>query len=369
LALVYDNPGFATDWGVNAEMRYRDMEYSSGNGFFEGLPTLTLNRMDSAERRRNADIGATYRGFRQHSLRFGAGYQEQDLYEFRQYLDGVPRPLVAPQKRHTRYIYLQDVWQIDADWELTAGVRHDRYSDFGGTTNPRLALVWQASERLTAKLMYGEAFRAPSYLELYLTTTANPPNPALKPETSKTLEASLSWLATRDVRLGINVYDFRRKDVIAPAAVAPYQFQNFPEFNTQGVELEGQWQVSPHLRLAGNYARMWNGAVDDPLRDLAIPLQQAYVRLDWQFRPKWHWNLQLHWFDQRPLVTGDPRREIGDTTLVGTTVRYFHGSEWEFAASIRNLTDTEAYDYSSRSLWYNLPLPGREVWAEARYKF
>jgi iron complex outermembrane receptor protein len=25
---------------------------------------------------------------------------------------------------------------------LTAGVRHDQYSDFGGTTNPRMALVW-----------------------------------------------------------------------------------------------------------------------------------------------------------------------------------------------------------------------------------
>lgn len=372
LALLYDDPEVATGWGVNAELRYREMEYSSGNGFFEGMPGFALlNRMSSFERRLNADLGATYRGLRNHALRFGVGFMEQHLGEFHQALDGVVVPLLAPPKRYTRYFYLQDVWTISPAWELTAGVRHDDYSDFGGTTNPRLALVWQATPQLTAKLLYGEAFRAPSYLELHLTTSANPPNPALKPERSKTLEASLSWLATRDLRLGINLYEFRRKDVIAPEVAAPFQFQNYPEFNTRGIELEGQWQASHHLRLAGNYSVMRNGDVDSPLRDLAIPLQQAYARLDWQFRPKWNWNLQLHWFDRRPL-SGDPtdrRREIGKTTLVNTTIRYFHGSEWEFAASIRNLFDTEAYDYSSRSLWYNLPLRGREVWAELRYKY
>lgn len=368
LALLYDNPGEPNDWGVSAELRYRDMEYSSGNGFFEGLPGLTLNRMDSAERRLNADASFTYRGWRSHAPRLGIGFQEQDLYAFRQFFDGVLQPLVAPRKRQTRYLFAQDVWQIAPDWELTAGVRHDHYSDFGSTTNPRLALVWQAAERLTAKLMYGQAFRAPSYQELYLLTAANPPNPALKPERSKTLEASVSWLASRDLRLGLNFYDFRRKDMIAPDVVT-LQYLNFPEFNTRGVEFEGQWQASDTLRLAGNFSQMKNEDVDNPLRDPGIPTQQAYLRTDWRFLPKWHWNLQLNWFGRRPLVAGDPRHEQGSTTLINTTLRYFYGSEWEFAASIRNLADTKTYDYSSRTLWYNLPLPGRQAWAEVRFKF
>lgn len=370
LGLFYSNPTWATDWGLNAELRYRDSDYSSGNGFFEGIPGfVNLNRMDSAERRLNADVSLSYRGFRHHSLRLGSGFQEQDLYRFQQLFDGVAQPLVAPQKRQIRYLFVQDVWQMAANWQLTAGVRHDRYSDVGSTTNPRLALVWQATPRVTAKLLYGEAFRAPSYLEGYLTTAANPPNPALKPESSKTLEASLSWLATRDLRLGVNVYDFHREDVIAPAVTAPFQFSNLPEFVTHGIEFEARWHVTHRLRLAGNYSQMRGGSVNNPLFDLAIPLRQGYLRADWQFRPKWHGNLQLNWFDQKPLPVGDPRREIGSATLADLTVRYFHGSEWEFAGSIRNLFDTAAYDYSSRTLWNNLPLPGRQAWAEVRYKF
>ena len=370
LTLLYDNPDFAPDWGVNAELRYRDMEYSSGNGFFEGITGfLNLNRMDSAERRANVEASATYRGFRDHALRFGGGFQVQDLHEFRQSWDGVPKPLVAPQKRRTAYVFAQDIWSFAPDWELTAGLRYDRYSDFGGTLNPRLALVWQTSERLTTKLMYGQAFRAPSYLELHLTTSANPPNAALKPEKSRTLEASLSYLVTRDLKLGLTVYEFRRSQVIAPDTAAPFQFMNSGRFDTTGAELEARWHATRTLRLAGNFSWMKNTGVDSPLRDVAIPMQQAYLRADWAFLPKWNWNLQINWFDRRPLKQGDRRDKIGAYALADTTLRYFHGSEWEFAASIRNLFDADARDYSSTTLWHNLPLPGRTAYAEIRYKF
>jgi iron complex outermembrane receptor protein len=370
LTLLYDNPDLAPDWGVNAELRYRDMEYSSGNGFFEGITGfLNINRMDSAERRANVEASAAYRGFRNHALRFGGGFQVQDLHEFRQSWDGVPKPLVAPQKRRTAYFFAQDVWNFAPDWELTAGLRYDRYSDFGGTLNPRLALVWQTTERLTTKLMYGQAFRAPSYLELHLTTSANPPNATLKPEKSRTLEAAFSYLATRDLRLGLTVYEFRRSQVIAPDTAAPNQFMNSGRFDTTGVELEAQWQATRKLRLAGNFSSMRNTGVDSPLRDVAIPLQQAYLRADWAFLPKWNWNFQINWFDRRPLKPGDTRDKIGAYALADTTLRYFHGSEWEFAASVRNLFDTDARDYSSTVLWHNLPLPGRSAFAEIRYKF
>ena len=34
-------------------------------------------------------------------------------------------------RRESSYIYIQDIWQLSNDWELTAGVRSDHYSDFG----------------------------------------------------------------------------------------------------------------------------------------------------------------------------------------------------------------------------------------------
>ncbi len=388
LALLYAAPEFADHWALNGEFRYRDMEYTSGNGYFEGIPAYAnLKQESSAERRWNFEVSALYSGIRDHSLRVGGGYVEHDLYAFTQVLDGVskvidngdtytflptavvPATSVAPHRRKNRYFFVQDIWSFAPDWELTAGVRYDHYSDFGRTLNPRLALVWQTTDRFTTKLMYGQAFRAPSYLERYVTTAANPPNPSLRPEKSKTLELSFAWRATRDLRLGTNFYRFDRREVIAPSPPVSGQFSNHDRFVTSGIEFEAQWQALSNLRLAGNLSHMKNEDVTSPLRDVALPRTQAYVRVDWAFQPKWNWNLQMNWFGSRPLPAGDLRSPQGAYALVDTTIRYYHGSDWEFAASIRNLLDEDAAEYSSTRLWYNLPLPGRSAFVEARYKF
>jgi outer membrane receptor for ferrienterochelin and colicins len=59
-------------------------------------------------------------------------------------------------------VYLQDEFTIAKGLILNAGVRHDQYPTFGGTTNPRLALIYSARQRTTFKFLYGQAFRAPN---------------------------------------------------------------------------------------------------------------------------------------------------------------------------------------------------------------
>jgi len=52
--------------------------------------------------------------------------------------------------------------------ELTAAVRHDKYSDFGSTTNPKYSFRFQPFRELVVRGAYSEGFRAPSLYELYL---------------------------------------------------------------------------------------------------------------------------------------------------------------------------------------------------------
>lgn len=368
LALFYGNEAFAKDWGLNAELRYRDIDYSSGNGFWERPPGpgQNLNELNSAERRLNFEVSALYKGIHGHTLRFGGGHIWHDLYFVRQLINSVPGNFAPEQTRKNGYLFAQDTWGFAAGWELTAGARYDHYSDFGGTLNPRLALVWQTTPRLTTKLMYGEAFRVPTYLELYSQTAANVPNPALRPEISKTWDLAFSWLATRDLRLGLTLYHFDQRDIITPDP-ATNKFENFGRLTSRGLELEAQWQATRTLRIAGNLNRISQAESD--LRELSVPPQQAYLRADWAFLPKWHWNVQANWFDKRWLPPGDPRTPSGAYTLADTTLRHFHGSEWEFAASIRNLFDKDAREYSSTRLPDNLPLPRRNFYAEVKYKF
>lgn len=51
--------------------------------------------------------------------------------------------------------------------ELSAAVRHDKYSDFGSTTNPKYSFRYQPIKELVVRGAYSEGFRAPSLYELY----------------------------------------------------------------------------------------------------------------------------------------------------------------------------------------------------------
>ena len=86
-------------------------------------------------------------------------------------------------------VYGQDEFAITHKLTLSAGLRYDHYSDFGGTTNPRLGLIYHLFHPTTLKLLYGTAFRAPEPFEL--TPDFSPlydDNLQLKPETIRSVE-------------------------------------------------------------------------------------------------------------------------------------------------------------------------------------
>jgi len=403
LQLLYNNAAFAQDWGLNAELRFRDLDYASGDGFQERPPGYNctvakdcndgtlgiypnglINRQRSAERQLNFEASGLYTGINKHAIRIGGGYSWQDLY-FVEHLvnygkgpDGIALlaggPLVnlagspyafAPEKaRKISYVFLQDMWTFANDWELTAGARYDQYSDFGGALNPRLALVWQSTDRLTTKLMYGQAFRAPSYLELYSETAATKPNPDLTPEQSNTWDLSFSYSASKDLKLGLGLYQFTQSNLITQDSLKKYQ--NSGSRVSCGIELEAQWQATKRLRVSSNFTHIEE---DDSTFPRSVPKQKAYLRTDWAFAPNWNWNVQANWIGKRPLPLGDLRAPLNAYTLVDTTIRYFPRRNWEFSTSLRNLFDADAREYTSSSIPNNLPLPGRSFHAEMIYKF
>jgi outer membrane receptor protein involved in Fe transport len=50
--------------------------------------------------------------------------------------------------------------------DLSAAIRHEHYSDFGSTTNPKVGLVWEPVTGLRLRGSYGTSFRAPSLVDL-----------------------------------------------------------------------------------------------------------------------------------------------------------------------------------------------------------
>lgn len=105
--------------------------------------------------------------------------------------------------------------------EVTLGTRFDYNTRYGGRVNPRVGLVAKPLKNLHLKVLYGEAFLAPSpdkaYQQsgsFYQVVSANQfyadyfavPNPNLKPEKLRSLEGSINYFLTSNINLAANAY-------------------------------------------------------------------------------------------------------------------------------------------------------------------
>jgi outer membrane receptor protein involved in Fe transport len=125
--------------------------------------------------------------------------------------------------------------QIQSDWSESfntmAGLRHDKHSAYGESTNPRLGAVWRPLAGHALKLLYGEAFRAPSPEESlsafgsfsgevdaqgrYLGSNFRVPNENLEPEKARTLSLTWDWRPRPFLNLIANVYHSKLENLIA----------------------------------------------------------------------------------------------------------------------------------------------------------
>jgi iron complex outermembrane receptor protein len=364
-----------------------------------GLGTFTDGMIGNPykwERRGIVSGDATYSGLAQHRLRGGVGAEWGDLYRVRETKNFNPDyspigsgsradvtdvsgtiPFLRPHSRQLHYLYAQDEWTFSPDWTLTGGVRHDQYSDFGGTTNPRLALVWDAAYNLTAKLMYGTAFRPPSFSELYaINNPVVSGNPALRPERNKTVEAALSWQADPRLTLGANVFHYRLSDIIR---LVNFVYNNTGSMTGNGLEFEATWAASRALKVSGNYSYQY--AHDDSTDHDSgnAPHHHAYLRADWRCLPGWALDAQLNAISSQPRVQGDTRAALSSWRTVDLTLRSdTDGPGWRWSASVRNLFDADVrepspYDGSPThpfiSLPGDFPMAGRSVYLQGSYAF
>jgi iron complex outermembrane receptor protein len=127
--------------------------------------------------------------------------------------------------------------------EVGASVRYDHYSDFGGTTNPKVALRWQPVPSLLMRGTWGTGFRAPSLPDLYTPQSyafftgfpdpircpvTNAPadcgqgefvyvyggNRELRPETSTQYSAGVIWEPVPGVSLGLEWWQISKDNLI-----------------------------------------------------------------------------------------------------------------------------------------------------------
>lgn len=359
-----------------------------------GLPEYTEHHV-------RFNITSFYNGFNRHRIRLGAGVAFANLIpkEFKNFgpgvingsessvngtltdVTGTPYVYIKKKDRVDDYALLQDQWDFARDWNLTAGVRYDHYTNFGNTINPRAALVWQTRYNLTTKFLYGRAFRAPSFSELY---TINNPirlgNPNLKPETINTYEIAFDYNPTFSIHTTINIFHYDIGDLVQSVPDpnnngATFTFQNSGAQTGNGGEWQINWTARKNLKLTANYA--FQRSINKNTHSDAgnAPEHQVYGRLDWRFFPRWSLVPQVNWVMDRKRVAGDPRPPLKDYAIVDVALRRIEiANHWEAALLVHNLLNAAArepspYSAAGAPIPNDFPLPGRSIYGEVRFNF
>ena len=296
-------------------------------------------------------------------------------------VSGTEYAFLSNYSRTIGYLSLQDEWQITGNMQLTSGLRYDNYSDFGSTTNPRVALVWTTNDRLTTKLMHGRAFRAPSFIEK---ASKNNPvllgNSAVGAERIATTELSLNFYVSESIGTNLTLFDYRATDLIefVPSDITNKIAKNTGDQEGDGCEAELNWRPLNNVSIASSFSyqdardQSTGAAIQD------APAKQFKLMVDWEFLPAWHWHNQLAWIGDRsrrqadPVLKsqGDSRAPVADYRLWDMNLRranVFEGVDLMIA--VRNVADADAREPSSGEIPEDYLLESRSVLLELSYRF
>lgn len=214
--------------------------YSNSEDVLNAMRTTTSRKMFSKQKEIfalvNRDLFELGGGVS--ALALGAEYRKedyQDIYDQQSAAGNVGGSAgnSAWGSRDQTSVYGEWALPFTHQFSADVAVRHDKYSDFGDSTSPKVSLRYQPFESLTLRGSYGEGFRAPSLpalnqqtafsadsvvdeatalaYGLAATTTLqingyHVANPDLKAETSKQWMVGLAWDATSWLNLTADYY-------------------------------------------------------------------------------------------------------------------------------------------------------------------
>ncbi len=233
--LYLDSFVYECDWLVLPTHVYNP------NGFVQ-LATATDYRLGSE---------LTYKTtiFAKHQVMTGASY---DFLELRNSqlsqtnnssptgMEDVVGGWIEEERNYHYAIYGQDYFPVFSRSKMTIGLRYDNYDKYGDSLNPRLGLTIPFKNRSHMKILYGSAFRAPSYYESNTKPEGGlTPTQDIRPEKLKTAEIEYC-LPLANLRTKANGYYTKITDLIETMTLpgGASTKTNQGEITTYGLEAE-----------------------------------------------------------------------------------------------------------------------------------
>lgn len=311
---------------------------------------------------------------------------------------------------------------VTSRWTLGTAVRYEDFSEFGDKVTGRLATRFELTQALGLRASVSTGFRAPTPAQLFSTSVAqgldtrtlqifatgrlSPTDPvaqffgakALKPETSETLSAGLTWQLESGLSGSFDVYQIEVSDRFSQSAtftVTPAIrqqliaagvpgaetftgvsfFTNDFDTRTRGVDLATSyaWQLAQgRLQLTASYnfndtevtsGSLVNSESQRVVFEESIPKHNAAASATYgwgSFKLVGRARYYGEWTDSSGNTTGDIFQEFGGITFIDLLFGYDITPNVTLALGAENVFDEypdEATNQANRGLIYSRNAP------------
>ncbi len=323
----------------------------------------------------------------EHSLLFGAVQDNTELVEVEKVAnitlfgrgfsaifpaqDVTSEFMPADVERKLTAVYVQDLWQINPDVSFTTGLRYDDYSDFGSTVNPRLGLVYRLNHKAYSKLLYGQAYKAPAFAQLFDGTptaaiTRRRGNGELQATEIKTFELQLGYDFSDTLHSTVTFFqNDTQNEIFFNSTPGIEQWQNSGQRESQGVEFEirGTYLAMDYSYF--NYSYQQTKGADSGAGADIHPPQRINTGGTYRITDDSSVGFNLSYFSSPDRELNDARAKINNKTLLSVVFQTKNIAETNFHAnlSVHNLLDEDNRDEieASVGLLDDIPLEGRNI--------
>jgi outer membrane receptor for ferrienterochelin and colicins len=223
------------------------------------------------------------------------------------------------RKITSAYTQIESKWH--AQFSSMIGARFDHYNDTGSKWSPRISLIHNASASTTWKLIYSEAYRAPSLGDLYdeesgLTVGSE----ELNASTLRSTEINYNYLDDQH-HLNIILFNNDIHDLIGFRTVGNDTFlDNISNSHSQGVEWEWTWVLSQNIKLINQATHILNISSNTDQTELIAneklsPNHFGLSQLHWKINDKLNSYIGMHWRSSVDVLQDDSHLKIWDVKL------------------------------------------------------
>lgn len=239
--------------------------------------------------------------------------------------------------------------------DMSAIVRHDRHSVFGGQTTGRISAAWAVTPDLTLRGTASTGYRAPEIPERF----GSFGNPDLLPETSRSAEIGADYALANGARLSGTLFYLTARNEIT------FDFdtsvnQNIEATRRTGVEFELTAPLGENIELGASYT--YTNAVitagpGDGQRIGRVPRHDLGLTLDARFAERWRAHGNLHFVSDRLDRNG--AMPLPSYAVVNTSVSYEVDTMTDVTLRIDNLFNRQyqtvaGYGTSDRAVYLGL---------------